>query len=544
MKNNKQNKTPKGVRPFSGTLTKLSKEGGAVSPKAIAEIAKDKLKSSVKTMKPKNSFIKNLAQTGGNLLKSAAPEVVGLIPGVGPLAKMMLSTMNDDEWFSEFGTAGATFNELNALQSSTDDDNFLRGIGATMHFPTFINSASGIFRDQMPSILAYVRNKAQNILMDDVNQYTVAFVAAVKLYAIYYTGKKYVMLSENQPLNIPLLYSDCFALTPSIYSAFAGMIENLGQYLKTSVRLPYALVEYLRWRFGTSFYSSNTGKPGLVFYDYVPAYDVETIWSQRTLGNIGVADFIANLGELIEGARTSYISAGRAGADLKLAYDDHQIRYDVEKPHYDEKEFCLRSNLTPWYERDEPEAPLVTTKQPGTASSVDLYLDSRLDTSPALQAVTISTGISAFIAVQQPIVAWYLPVTTQVSYMDDATEKNLQIIHGWHSARVHYNSRTAAYLPSLTNNTFNCTQPSSVVVYGYTNTELANLETEMKYRMYIIYLISNLVLDSMQQHAAGQFVSIGSTTKPIRLAIAQLAFDRAVIPTSQLESIQRIALRN
>jgi hypothetical protein len=70
------------------------------------------------------------------------------------------------------------------------------------------------------------------------------------------------------------------------------------------------------------------------------------------------------------------MKCGRAAADYKLAYSAHQVKFDVDNAHYDEKEFNLRANMA---------AP---SKLRGKHH--ELILDSRLDQSAALQAVTLS----------------------------------------------------------------------------------------------------------------------------------------------------------
>ena len=98
------------------------------------------------------------------------------------------------------------------------------------------------------------------------------------------------------------------------------------------------------------------------------------------------------------------MQAGRAGADIKLAYEDHAVQYNVEDPHYDEKEFNLRSNSGESFT--------------SPANAYTVILDSRLDMNAAIQAVTISTT---------PDPIWIWSVDKNNGYSPSFSTNNLSI---------------------------------------------------------------------------------------------------------------------
>jgi hypothetical protein len=326
-----------------------------------------------------------------------------------PIVKAALS-FNDDEWFSKYKTSGATFAEPLVAREDHDagkaDDNLpeyalvhCKTVPALTQISTDFNANYG---DQttsfdtsvMPSVLAYVRNKTNNVLVEQPNAYRDALVATIQLYSIYYTLRKYEKLTLNIPLNVPTLPLGVNALAPETYSQAVGIADALEGYLKTTSGAPYHILAYVRWRFGTTFKSDNTGRPGLIHYDPFAS----RTYSYRNLDPIvighGTKDplitwvhnehetkpYIQSLKEAIGELQTRIMNCGRAAADLHTAYKDHQVDYSVNDSIFDAKEYNLRCNLT---------SPMKVA--PGY-DKVELVLDSRLDQNAALQAVTCSSS--------------------------------------------------------------------------------------------------------------------------------------------------------
>jgi hypothetical protein len=346
---------------------------------------------------------------------------------------------------------------------------------------------------------------------------------------VYYTGKKYIELSENVPLNIPVINKTLAPLEPTNYSAFKGVVDTLGDYLKTSVRLPYAWVEYLRWRFGTTFHSDNTGKPGIILYDY------------GSLGTSNPLEWEAKIAQI----RAEIASCGRAIADLKVAYDDHQLRWDVEKAHYDEKEFNLRVNMG--YD---------VNPEKGDGQNYRLYLDSRLDMNAAIQAVTISTSTEfAPIVVSRPILHVYLTKQIQMLNMVDWVNTPHTIQAGWYSV---------PYLRDVEFDNFyinfrqlGSDNPTAGIYAGTENTAdvplvidsreigaaigLKKSPTESELAASAFKLVCAILAgDALQLHKVGLTYEIGEK----KFTTTMLSYDMAIVSLTQIENIQRTAMRN
>jgi len=376
------------------TTTKAIK---ASNPKHVDPAQVVEENTQVTNKKAPNFFGKIL-----NVAKSVAPAVVSAInPVAGGVTKMLMSTLNDDEWFEEFKPAGATFSEV--LKAGKINDYVSKIVPGFTQIQTDFapicyesdpyTVETPWVREIMPSVLAYIRHETNNVLMDNTTLYTQAFVANIRLFSIYYTLRKYEKLAQYIPENNGTLPLAVNALKPELYNQLIGIADSLEGYLKSTGGLPYALAEYLRWRYGTIFNSDNTGRPSLISYDPLGMEMDEFYGGYGDEDGDGVAytaipwvvkrkfddfDLVQALKENIGRLQQMLQNAGRAAADIALAYKNHQIRYDVENRHYDEKEYNLRINST----------------CPGRVSQGDKYmimLDSRLDPSAAIQAVTLNT---------------------------------------------------------------------------------------------------------------------------------------------------------
>jgi len=511
------------------------------SPTAVASKAalSKALTSVTGAKKPtKKLTFRGILKGAKDTLLAAAPDLLGLVPGVGPALKMVATSLNDDEWYGAYTAAGATFNEY--IQSSKFGSSKTTAlIPAVARIECRINSdaqneTEEFAANYMPSVLAYIRGKTNNVLADDTDSYSKAFYYASELYATYYTGCKYVKLAQHLPTNIPVLSATLAPLNPVHISAFRGVIEALGDYLKSTVRIPYAWTEYLRWRFGTTFHSDNTGKPGLILYDYATYFGVDS-----TPDSLEAA---------ITTLRQAIAQTGRAAADFMVAYGDHQIRYDVEDAHFDAKEYNLRANSAPMKLADE----------------IPLYMDSRLDPTAGIQAVTMSTEsswapikitarfIHTYMKDKTPQMGgdlntvdapagWYVVkwkpevIGSSTGYDQDA--KLMVAFQGeWPTAGCYLKSTSTTAVP-LTD----ATNPRNWFVKGpipLTTDPLSDgQETAMLRMGYILYLLAG---DALQLHGWIHTFAIGKA----RYATSFLSYDMAVISPSQLTAIQRTAMRN
>lgn len=331
-----------------------------------------------------NTKKKSIFDGLGDLLGKVAPIAAGFIPGVGPIASQLLSTLNDDEWYEKYASSGAAFNELLVTRLV---DGGLNGAGKpklnVIPRAAFAFVQTGIAIDVKaretwePSTIAYIREKTQNVLVDDTSKYGDAIIAGAKILALYFTIEKYVRFAQKQPLNIPRLTDLIVPIKPGNLNTFIGIRDSLKQYIQSTVRLPYALTEAIRWRFGTSFHSFNTGQPGYIMYDFIDFTTVPTV----SAFNVWDSNYLTLVTTEISVLQNLIMGTGRAMADVRLAYVDHAQRLDVEDPHYDEKEFNLRLNLTSYLQGS-----------PYGGEMIELIKDSRLAQSPAIQASTLSTS--------------------------------------------------------------------------------------------------------------------------------------------------------
>lgn len=310
----------------------------------------------------------------GDLVKKAAPVAANFIPGVGPLASQLLSTLNDDEWFDKYNSAGASFNEMLTTKVIIAPDSTrkkpkisVQPRAAFMRFATDVALGNKSLKDIYgSSLLATIRDKTNNVLVSNVEDYYTAFASSARLLAIYYTLEKYTMFAKTQPINIPVIDQLIEGISPTNINKLNGMKESLKNFISSTIRLPYALTEAIRWRFGTMFHTFNTGQPGFVTYDI-----------------INIIEFHADSLQIdIQQLQAEIMNAGRASADIYTTFKNHIQRLDVEKAHYDEKEFNLRHNLT-----------LGEFENLKGEFLFDLIKDSRLANSPAVQASTLSTNI-------------------------------------------------------------------------------------------------------------------------------------------------------
>lgn len=393
----------KGASMASNLLSNIGKKSVPV-PENAATVTGVKLSPGEIAATPNKETAADMYKAGLDLTKAAQPQaggLPGLIQNIGGVAKSILSTLNDDEWFGKFNGNGAAFNELlKASEEGTDSLVQKRKKNGEIDYAPVnskvynilvpyaevsvkYNDADKVVDTYMPSVIAYVRNKTNNVLTSETKDYYKAFVTSAKLLMVYYHLQKLEKLALNVPQNVPNITEVIPFIQPINITAIMGMKDALRDYIESAVRLPYALTSYLRWRFGTVFMSANTKKAGLI--SYVPDTTVGgnryIITSNQILDSAG---WIRRLQDLISALKYELATVGRANADLYHAYSDHEIKYDVEDRHYDEKEFCLRQNYT-------------VTPQTSGQNVYDCFkdnvlcLDSRLDMNAAIQAVLIST---------------------------------------------------------------------------------------------------------------------------------------------------------
>jgi hypothetical protein len=363
-----------------------------VSPEQVIDTSKIE-----EPAQKKESVWQKIGNAALGIAKTVAPIAANsFIPGSGAVVSGLLSTLNDDEWFSEYAGNGASFNELLSCQTYDVKMNghqrkmtsIVPALGESI---VSFNATKGFLDQFMPSVLSFVRNKTNNVLIEDAEVYYRAFYYSTEVVMVYYQLEKLVKLSLDVPSQVPTINEVYGLMQPKNLNSLVGIRDSLRDYIKSTIALPYALTSYLRWRFGTTFLSDNTQRSGLIHYaPYIRKYDGGNLIedtvdaTNRIASTVSCmnADPVNNLSKIIAQLKTEISLCGRAVADLKVAYSDHVFKYDVEDRHFDEKEKCLRCNMT-FEATNSPSHPYPNNR---------VIMDSRLDMNAAIQAITLSTA--------------------------------------------------------------------------------------------------------------------------------------------------------
>lgn len=507
----------------------------AMSTSVKPEATINSLPTKVVGENKKSSFVNTLLKGAATL----APIAASAIPGAGPIISTLLSTLNDDDWFEQYKSAGASFNELLVTRLNKTNTAQMVNVSPRAAFAfvqTNVNERTQFTDSFMPSVLAYIRMKTNNVLVDDVTKYTETFIASSRLYALYYSLEKYVTLAQRQPINIPVMSQLIAIISPENLNKLIGIRDALRSYLQSTVRLPYAWVQMLRWRFGTAFHAFNTGQPGLIMYDLTD----------------NVYESLDDILDIIATAQTTILQAGRAAADMKLAYVDHTIQYDVENSHYDEKEYNLRVNMS-----------MINRLSP--SGLIELIKDSRLAMSPAIQASTISTeDATEGTNLRAPLVA--LPISTIrfatfifnedvpmgdlappakvrkiLNYIFEALDtENLAGISGWKTYNFDSSVTNADIRLFLTGNNFQYA-PGNTTASSTKSHGNSVIITPLAMSLGFDHLSANTPIGSYPDIVGGADQVPNAT---VFLYQDRVSYDYARINNSTLQAIQTAAIRN
>lgn len=600
-----------------------------------------------------NKSATDLASAAANLLANIPASIANQVPGLAALAKALPSSLNDDEWFEKYTATGATFNEQLKM---TNNGSITYTVGGTQspiyqfdatpgfavvytHMPECHSGvaagdqmAAEYYEEFMPAILAHIRDKNNNVLMDDVEKYRDTFIYASELYILYYELMRCEKLWKNLPLNIPNLSDVTWYLNPVETSNLRMIAETLGDYLESTVKLPAAWVAYLRWRFGTTFYSENTGKPALIWYwnsfregqdssksgvtqwDILPLIEIyptgtaggtgntngiahEVTWKERAYSAVGNS---TKLNKLINYTKTKIAECGRAAADFKVAYANHEFKRSVDDPHYDVKEFNARINAQ----------SSNSVKAGNTDKYVKLHLDSRLKMESAIQSVSMTVGSNLGVnrepnpqgrcpfPVEKVSIATYyqgvaLPIIkcsssdstlfdgmgdSQVSLKDSGKYSECfvaKFADGWYATIINEYSNSSEIMTTydmtgyrdlaggivykLTNGNYDYTHMGLFTTHGpsrvFSGPSVATPDLAASFGW--VFYIAELGARAMQFHEDGETIKpeihpsietlrrgTGLTYPDVFISASNLAYDTALISYSQLRAIQRTAMRN
>lgn len=330
-------------------------------------------------------------QKVGNIVGKVAGIASKFLPGIGgTIASGISNLLNDPEWWQSVPGDAVTCNsplrlvengKVRNTQGSYVTANRLRL--AMLHVESTnaaVNAAdSAIFvlnpTSQMINsyLLPQIRKVVNAVPLQTVASYKTALAVNATLYAIWQNLKKYDYLCKHGLTYIANLDDAAFPILQVRNAAFLqSTIGRLEEYLRSNVRLPHTLCEYLAWRFGRVYRSNDSAKAALVMYNvFSIEVDTDVISTRisRLMGMIAASDEVQ-----------------KANADLYNTYFDHDYQVEVKddtQVSFDRKEFCLRTNL---------DLPLAEQSTPETQQSPDcVYIDSNLDNPTTFMASTVST---------------------------------------------------------------------------------------------------------------------------------------------------------
>jgi hypothetical protein len=330
-------------------------------------------------------------QKVGNIVGKVAGIASKFLPGIGgTIASGISNLLNDPEWWQSVPGEAVTCNApLRVIENGQvpNGDNTGKVAAARfrvamleIHSTTIETSQStdDIYAitptDQMINsyLLPQIRKVVNAIPLQTVASYKEAFAVNATLYAIWVNLKKYDYLCKHGLTYIANLDDPTFPILQVKNAALLqSTIGRLEEYLRSNVRLPHTLCEYLAWRFGRIYRSNDSAKAALVMYN---------VFTMKA----SVEDLSTRVSRLMSIVSSS-TELQKASADLYNTYFDHdyqvEIREDTQVT-FDRKEFCLRTNL---------DLPVPAGSDENDASPDCVYIDSNLDNPTTFMASTVST---------------------------------------------------------------------------------------------------------------------------------------------------------
>lgn len=330
-------------------------------------------------------------QKVGNIVGKVAGIASKFLPGIGgTIASGISNILNDPEWWQSVPGEAVTCNApLRVIKNGqvigpqvAQVMNAARFRAAMLEVTSTDNGTGTdqwnmlVLRptDQMINsyLLPQVRKVVNAIPLQSVSDYKTVLAVNATLYAIWVNLKKYDYLCKHGLTYIANLDDPMFPILRVTNAAILqSTIGRLEEYLRSNVRLPHTLCEYLAWRFGRIYRSNDSAKAALVMYNVVT---VKTATDTLTTRISKLMAIVSSTSEL-----------QKANADLYNTYYDHDYQVEVRddtQVTFDRKEFCLRTNL---------DLPLAGTTSEALASPDCVYIDSNLDNPTTFMASTIST---------------------------------------------------------------------------------------------------------------------------------------------------------
>lgn len=336
----------------------------------------------------------------GNFVGKAAGIASKFLPGIGgTIAKGIAGIFNDPEWWQHVPGDAITLNAPLRLISDGNDVQVRVALVEISSFRLATDTVGEVMMCDDDMITQYlmpnIRKVVNAVPLQAAESYKTVLKTNATIYAIWRTLKKWDYLTKHGNTYIASMNDGMFPLFQVENSAqLQSAINRLEEHLRSHVRLPHTLCEYLAWRFGRIYKSNSSAKSAFIMYDAFPIEgSVDNLWS------------------FIE-ARMSTVSSTpelqQANADLYNAYLDHDMMVEIRDETqgvYDVKEFLLRTNFD--YAR------VTHTDEPMN----NVFLDSGLDNQTTFMASTVSTTCGSNAALF-PVrsVRFYVPEDPEVQY--------------------------------------------------------------------------------------------------------------------------------
>jgi hypothetical protein len=318
---------------------------------------------------------KNTLSKVGNFVGKAAGIASKFLPGIGgTVAKGIANLFNDPEWWQSVPGDAVSLNVplTPAIEDPTQEAYAFRAVFAQALSCNYDDNEFVIQpSDQMITqyLMPEIRKVVNAIPLQTAESYKTVLQVQATIYALWRNLKRYDYMLKHGQTYVPNLNVSNYPVLQVDNAAWLqSTIGRLEEYLRANVRLPHTLCEYLAWRYGRIYKSTNSAKAGLMMYN---VYTVEA-----TIDTYN--DHISTLMNAI----SSSDALQKANTDIYNAYYDHDLMVEIADDtqfKYDMKEFCLRTNLDTLLPSafDEPNNLV--------------YIDSNVDNPTTFMASTVST---------------------------------------------------------------------------------------------------------------------------------------------------------
>lgn len=453
----------------------------------------------------------------GDLAKKALPIAAKFIPGVGgAVSNVLANAFNDPEWWQEVPGDGITMNvplqtgiSLGLAPTGTDinlGQNRFTHLEITSLNPESDDTTYDPLQffnptDQMITqyLMPEIRKVVNAIPLQSAEAYTKALANAAFAYALWRQLKKVDYFVKHGATYLPSYNDVAFPICQVANAAWLqSTISRLEEFLRSSIRIPHTLCEYLSWRFGRIYRINQSAKGALVFYSVIPMY-----------GSIAMYNHYV---QEITKYQAATVEIQQANTDLYNAYFDHDMAVDIKdetQMKYDQKEFALRTNLdfgATWHSPLNP-----------------VLIDSDLDNPTTFMASTVSTRTDT---------APLFPVEIGVAV---AYSTNSNWTEGMHTGGDPTSaSNYVTYLENL--------NLSTVFVARWITPSPINRPSDAPYNAFI----TATVCKALELYNAQQYVVVGGTERDGKrlIDVTALSMDLGIVTDEVLKNEQVYAFAN